>query len=334
MGERPLLFQPLQIAGLWLRNRLVGLPIGRSGFIDGHGAPTERMIALYRRRAAGGAGLITVEIATVEPHPCPQAGLLRFDDDQRIPAFSVLVDAIHEAGAAAALQITDRWHTHFPYRLHELSLATLQGMFDQYARGAERALRAGFDAINIQGAHGWPLARFLSPLYNDRTDQYREPTRVPAMVVRRIRTVVGPQVPLLFRLCLDEGAPGGLHPAQVCDRIAPQLEDAGVDVLDLTFGAGPIAKNVKAYLGTEPLYSPAGERADLYRWVRERLSVPMLGRSRIIDPAVAVQMVEDGAVDLLGIGRQLLADPDFPLKTAQHQWDAINRCIGCDVCLA
>jgi 2-enoate reductase len=334
MGECPLLFQPLQIAGLRLRNRLVGLPIGLSGFIDGHGAPTERMIALYRRRAAGGAGLITVEIATVEPHPCPQAGLLRFDDDQRIPAFSVLVDAIHEAGAAAALQITDRWHTHFPYRLHELSLAALQGMFDQYARGAERALRAGFDAINIQGAHGWPLARFLSPLYNDRTDHYREPTRAPATVVRRIRAVVGPQVPLLFRLCLDEGAPGGLHPAQVRDSIAPQLEDAGVDVLDLTFGAGPIAKDVKAYLGTEPLYSPAGERADLYRWVRERLSVPLLGRSRINDPAIALQMVEDGAVDVLGIGRQLLADPDFPLKTAQHRWEAIQRCIGCDVCLA
>jgi 2,4-dienoyl-CoA reductase-like NADH-dependent reductase (Old Yellow Enzyme family) len=165
MGEHPLVFQPLQIAGLVLRNRMVGLPIGLSGFIDGHGAPTERMIALYRRRAAGGAGLITVEIATVEPHTCPQVGLLRFDSDQRIPAFSLLVDAIHEAGAAAALQITDRWHTHFPYRLHELSLAALQAMVEQYARGAERALRAGFDAINIQGAHGWPLARFLSPLY-------------------------------------------------------------------------------------------------------------------------------------------------------------------------
>ena len=118
------------------------------------------------------------------------------------------------------------------------------------------------------------------------------------------------------------------------DSIAPQLEDAGVDVLDLTFGAGPIAKDVKAYLGTEPLYSPPGERAGLYRWVRERLSVPLLGRSRITDPAVALHMVEEGAVDLLGIGRQLLADPDFPLKTAQHRWDAINRCIGCDVCLA
>ena len=236
--------------------------------------------------------------------------------------------------AAAALQITDRWHTHFPYQLHEVSLAALQGMVEQYARGAERALRAGFDALNIQGAHGWPLARFLSPLYNDRTDQYREPTRVPAMVVRRIRAVVGPQVPILFRLCLDEGAPGGLHPAEVRDSIAPQLEDAGVDVLDLTFGAGPIAKDVKAYLGTEPLYSPPGERAELYRWVRERLSVPLLGRSRITDPAVALHMVEEGAVDLLGIGRQLLADPDFPLKTAQHRWDAINRCIGCDVCLA
>ena len=334
MDEHPLVFQPLRIAGLLLRNRMVGLPIGLSGFIDGHGAPTERMIALYRRRAAGGAGLITVEIATVEPHACPQAGLLRFDSDQQIPVFSLLVDAIHEAGEAAALQITDRWHTHFPYRLHELSLAVLQAMVEHYARGAERALRAGFDAINIQGAHGWPLARFLSPLYNDRTDQYREPTRVPAMVVRRLRTVVGLQVPLFFRLCLDEGAPGGLHPAQVRDTIAPQLEDAGVDVLDLTFGAGPIAKDVKAYLGTEPLYSPAGERADLYRWVRERLSVPLLGRSRITDPAVAVQMVEEGAVDLLGIGRQLLADPDFPLKTAHHRWDTINRCIGCDICLA
>ena len=126
-------------------------------------------------------------------------------------------------------------------------------MGEQYARGAERALRAGFDALNIQGAHGWPLARFLSPRYNDRTDQYREPTRVPALVVRRIRAVVGPQVPLFFRLGVDEGAPGGLQPAQVRATIAPRLEDAGVDVLDLTFGSGPIATDSKAYLGTEPL---------------------------------------------------------------------------------
>ena len=68
MDERPLVFQPLRIAGLLLRNRMVGLPIGLSGFIDGHGAPTERMLALYRRRAEGGAGLITVEVAAVEPH--------------------------------------------------------------------------------------------------------------------------------------------------------------------------------------------------------------------------------------------------------------------------
>ena len=102
MDERPRVFQPLRIAGLLLRNRMVGLPIGLSGVIDGYGAPTERMIALYRQRAAGGAGLITVEIATVEPHACPQAGLLRFDSDRHIPAFSLLVDAIHEAGAAAA----------------------------------------------------------------------------------------------------------------------------------------------------------------------------------------------------------------------------------------
>src|SRR4030095_6167352 len=66
----------------------------------------------------------------------------------------------------------------------------------------------------------------------------------------------------------------------------------------------------------------------------ERLRLPLLGRSRITDLVVALQMVADGAVDLLGIGRQLLADPDFPLKTAHHRWDAINRCIGCDVCLA
>src|SRR4029453_7572212 len=104
------------------------------------------------------------------------------------------------------------------------------------------------------------------------------------------RPVFGLPVPLFFRLCLDEGAPGGLHPAQVRDTIAPQLEDAGVDVLDLTFGAGPIAKDVKAYLGTEPLYSPPGERADLYRWVRERLRVPLLGRPRLTHRVAALQM--------------------------------------------
>ena len=206
MGERPLVFQPLRIAGLQLRNRMVGLPIGLSALSTARGADGahDRPLSTarrgwrrpdHRRDRRRGAASVSA------------GGLLRLDGDQSIPAFSLLVDAIHDAGAAAALQITDRWHTHFPYQLHEVSLAALQGMVEQYARGAERALRAGFDALNVQGAHGWPLARFLSPLYNDRTDQYREPTRVPAMVVRRIRAAVGPQVPILFRLCLDEGAP-------------------------------------------------------------------------------------------------------------------------------
>jgi 2,4-dienoyl-CoA reductase-like NADH-dependent reductase (Old Yellow Enzyme family) len=334
MSERPVLFQPIQIAGLTLPNRVVGLPIGLSGFVDSGAAPTDRLIAMYRRRAAGGAALITVEATYVEPGACARPGLLGFYTDHFIPQFSVLAEAIHDAGAAAAIQLTDRWHANFPYHLHELATAEIQAMFDHWARGAERAVRAGFDAINIQGAHGWPLSRFLSPRHNDRADGWREPAAAPAAIVRRIRGVVGPRVPIIFRLSLDEYAPGGLTAEFARDQVLPLLEDAGVDVLDLTFGGGPISRGVKAYLGTEPIYNPPGERAATYQWARERLRVPLLGRSRITDPAVAIQMVEEGVVDLLGVGRQLLADPDFPLKTEQRRWTAINRCVACDVCLA
>src|SRR5262249_1901246 len=152
----------------------VGLPIGFSQSIDGTATPTERMIAMYRRRARGGAALITIEATFIEPPPYLPSkwGLPGFYSDSQTPQYTNLTRAIRAAGTRAALKMFDKWHSDFPYEMDDLSVSAIEAMIDSYVRAAARARAAGFDAINFQMAHGWPLSRFASPLTNHRKDKY------------------------------------------------------------------------------------------------------------------------------------------------------------------
>ncbi len=325
--------QPLMLENLELANRFVGLPIGLSGYVDQHGSPMEPLFDLYRRRAQGGVGLVIVEVSYIDPYPCSRPGLLGFYSDKLIPLFTRLTDVIHEGGARAAIQLTTRWHTDTPMQFSELSLSEVERSIDLYIQAAERALHSGFDAIELQGAHGWPMARAISPMCNARTDRYGGPVAYATTVVERVRQGVGTDFPILFRVSIDEGfGTEGITLELSRGVICPALETAGVDILDLSFGPVPIFREGKTYLAAEPIYFSPGARLAEVAEVKQAVTVPVIGRGRINDPAVAVRVIEEGLVDLVGLGRALLADPDFPRKTLEDHWDAIVRCIACDYC--
>jgi 2,4-dienoyl-CoA reductase-like NADH-dependent reductase (Old Yellow Enzyme family)/thioredoxin reductase len=318
-----------------LKNRFVGLPLGLSGYVDITDSPTERMVAMYGRRAAGGAAMITVEATYVEECEVSRRGLLGFYSDKQIPVFSVLTDAIHRGGALAGLQITNRWHTDFPYDLGTMSPTDIESTIDAFVRGSVRAQAAGFDVVEIHVAHGWPLSRFASPLFNHRHDKYGDYAFVPSEVVRRTRAAVGPNVVVAIRLSILESemeGKAGITLDQTINQLCPAFEDAGVDLLSLTFGQGPIAPDLKDYNATEILYVAPGDKLAAIKAVKETVGVPVLGRSRFTDPDLAARALKEGAMDLVGMGRQLLADPDFPAKLEDGRSGEIVRCIGCDFC--
>lgn len=332
----PNLAAPLTIRKVRFRNRFVALPVGFSHSIDSSATPTERMIAMYRRRAQGGAAIVTIEATFVEPSPYQPSkwGLPGFYSDSQVPQYTNLTDAIRSAGSKSSLQIFDKWHADFPYEMADLSAAEIESMIDTYVRATVRARAAGFDAVNFQMAHGWPLSRFASPLTNHRNDKYGDYAFVGSELIRRARAAVDSDMILISRFNILEERHGkaGVTIEQAAKQLAPAFEAAGADVLDLTFGLGPIARNYHDYWMSEHVYDPPGDKFGYYQAVKEVVGVPIVGRSGINDASLARQVMQAGLVDFLGVGRQLLADPDFPNKTLEDCDREIVRCIRCGYC--
>jgi 2,4-dienoyl-CoA reductase-like NADH-dependent reductase (Old Yellow Enzyme family) len=294
------------------------------------------MIAMYRRRAQGGAALVTIEATFVEPPPYQPSkwGLPGFYSDSQVPQYTNLTDAIRAVGSKSSLQIFDKWHVDFPYEMADLTAAHIESMIDTYVRATVRAHAAGFDAVNFQMAHGWPLSRFASPLTNHRTDKYGDYPFVGSEIIRRARKAVGSDMILISRFNIQEERHGkaGVTIKQAADQLAPAFEAAGADILDLTFGLGPIARNHHDYWMSEHVYDAPGNKFDSYHEIKKAVRVPIVGRSGINDASLARQIMRAGVVDFLGVGRQLLADPDFPNKTLEGCDIEITRCIRCGYC--
>jgi 2-enoate reductase len=218
--------------------------------------------------------------------------------------------------------------------MSDLSEQQIEAMMDLYVRASARAATAGFDAVTLQMTHGWPLSRFASPLTNDRNDKYGDYSYVGAETIRRIKAAVGKGIAVIPRFSIIEDRMGqrGVTLKQSVEQLAPAYEDAGADMLDLSFGLGPIAKTAKDYWATEMLYIPPGDKFDACRAVKQAVTVPVAGRSGINHPDLARRAVLEGAMDIVGLGRQLLADPEFPRKMQEGEEASIVRCIRCQFC--
>src|SRR5574341_197883 len=224
---RPRLFSPGRLGRLERRNRLVMAPMVVQRGAE-NGAVTQRTVDHYARRAAGGAGLVIVEASYVAPEGRAFGCQLGIDRDGLVPGHVELVEAVHRCGAKVAVQIH-----HGGSRAHpaltggvllapspvpadgssvvprELTPAEIEALAASYARAAERARHAGYDAVEIHGAHGYLIHEFLSPASNRRSDAYggslENRLRFAELVIRRVREAVGGRFPILFRLSAEGG---------------------------------------------------------------------------------------------------------------------------------
>jgi len=322
----PRLFDPLRVRGLVLKNRIVMPPMATE-LASANGEVTERLVEHYSRRAKG-PGLIIVEHSYVIRSGKLSENQLGIYNDDLIPGLAGLVNSVHEVGTPIAAQINHAGRlanskisaaqpvapSPIPASItaetpRELRQDEMVEIAERFASAAARALKAGFDAVEIHGAHGFLLNQFTSPLTNKRTDQFGSSLegrmRYPLKVVDSIRRRIGKNVPLFYRLGADDRSPGGLT-LEEGKKIAQKLVEAEVDVIDVSgglCGSRPVDLKGEGYL------------IHLAEGVKMTVNVPVVGVGGIVTAEFADEVVKSGRADLVAVGRAMLNDPDWAAKT-------------------
>jgi 2,4-dienoyl-CoA reductase-like NADH-dependent reductase (Old Yellow Enzyme family)/thioredoxin reductase len=316
------------------------------------GRVSEQLSTYYEERAAGGVGLIIVESTNIEvPQGEHFLRQLSVGEDRFISGLQGLVDAIHSRGAAVALQICHQGRYSAPSITGTLPLspsqepprdywpespamdkADITRVVEEFTHAADRAQRAGFDAVELHGAHGYLICQFLSPLTNRRHDHYggrpQSRARFLVEVVTALRETVGRDFPLILRLSADELAEGGIT---LDDTLvyAPEAERAGVDALHISVGSQLSTQP----LSIAPMAFPPGCLVDYAAAVRRRVQVPVIAVGRINDPQLAERILAEGKADLVAMGRALIADPELPAKAKAGEAGRIRTCLACNYCI-
>lgn len=314
-----ILGQPYRLKSLELKNRIVMSPMCQYSVDAEDGAPNDWHFVHYVSRAVGGTGLIILEMTDVEPDGRITNRDLGLWSDTHIPAYRRLVEAIHRHGAKAAVQIAHAgrkaldaeppvgpWDEPFePNTKKPRALTTeeCRAMIGKFADAARRAVEAGFDTIELHGAHGYLIHQFHSPGINKRKDEFgTDLSRFGAEVVRAVRKVLPADMPLLMRVSAIEYMEGGYGLEHSLDMIRA-YRDAGVDLFDISSG-GEGGKPGPRGPGNYPGYQLPFARA-----VKEKLGVPVMAVGMLEDPALAEHALAAGDADLVAIARGMLRNP-------------------------
>ena len=299
------------------------MPPMQSGRASFEGEVTGRLINFYTLRS-GAVGLPIVEHSYVSPAGKIGPKQLAIHDDSLLPGLEKLASAIHAVDAPAIVQIShaggvanervigtkpagpsDRGKT------RALTVDELHAITHDFSSAAERAIKAGFDGVEIHGAHGYLLNQFFSPLLNKREDEFggslERRMQFPLMVVKKVRPVLGERL-LLYRLGSDDLAPNGI---QIEDSIAfaKRLEQAGVDILDVSGGmCGAMPKQLKKVAG---YFVPQATQ------IKKAVKIPVIGVGGIYTADFADSLVREGKVDLVAVGRALWHDSQWAQKAVE-----------------
>lgn len=343
------LFAPIQLGSMTLKNRFVMPPMG-SGMSAGDGTPSAQMIAYHEARAKGGFALNILEVTLVKEVPGAVSGAaLRLTDDSKIPGFRALADAVHAAGGKLAVQLYHHGRqgsafdaagnpvpvpapSPLPCPLGKAPVTALTTeqtyeMIDCFVQAAVRAKAAGADAVEVHGAHGYLVAEYLSAYANRRTDEFggsfENRMRFARLILEGIRQACGPDYPILFRFGGDEKIFGG-RTIEESRAVARYLEPYGVSAFHVTSGVyGSMTEIWGGY--DYPMAYMSNYAAEIKRTVQ----VPVITAGRINDPFIAEELISGGTADMVSLGRQSIADPEFPNKVLTGRLEEICPCIGC-----
>lgn len=345
-GARPFprLFEPFTLRGVQLRNRIVFLP--HVTMYGANGKPTSRHRFYYEERARGGAALIVTESQVV--HRSGGHDRCVSTDEAGMRGWRETIDAVHEHGARFFAQLTHHGPEAFtadtmmpmwaPSPVADpavgetpkaMTKAEIREAQDAFRRGAAHAVEVGFDGVELKVGHDGLLRSFLTPFYNHRDDEYglgtvEDRLRFVVETLREVRGEVG-KVPLGIRFCLDERIRGGYD---LTEGLAIAAELASTGLID--YLSGDMGTWTSVEMQVPPAGIPEGYADEAVASARKLTGLPTIAFGRIVSPGHAENLLERGAADLIGMARQLLSDPEWPLKVAEGRADEIRPCVHCN----
>jgi len=338
------LFTSGRIGNLELANRLVMLSMHMSwapeGMVD------EKLTEYYRRRAAGGVGLIIVGGCAIDRMGYFDERMIRLDGEQFIPGLQNLTRAVHSEGpkilaqlyqagrysSLGAIDQTPVAPSPIASKLtgkvpRELSQSEIEEIIFSFAKAAKNAKSAGFDGVEVLASAGYLISQFLSPVTNKREDRYGGDLQgrmtFALEVIRAIRGTVGDIYPMTVRVAGNDFVPGS-HTNEEAKLFCRALEQEGVDALNVTGGWH------ESLVPQITMHVPSGAFRYLARGIKEAVSLPVIACNRINDPDLAEDILENGEADFIGMGRAFLADPEFPAKAKRGEKESIRPCIACN----
>lgn len=345
------LFSKGKIGNVELKNRIVMPAIG-TALASSTGEASQEIIAYYEERAKGGCGLIITEITRIdEEHGIGCANQLTLTKPQHIPQMERLVRTVHKYGTKLFVQL------HHPGRQahsnlmggrqpvapsaimckrtnempRALSTEEVEALVKKFVTGAKLAQMAGADGVELHGAHGYLIDQFLSPYTNHRTDKYGgdfvNRVRFITEMILGIKYICGPNFPISVRLSADEFVEGGLKLADSI-KIARYLESIGVNAINVSNGTYESGVTI-----IEPTSYPQGWKKHLAKGIKEAVKIPVIAVSVVRKPEFAESLLEEGAVDFVGVGRAQLADPEWGNKAIEGRDDEIRPCVSCLYCI-
>jgi 2,4-dienoyl-CoA reductase-like NADH-dependent reductase (Old Yellow Enzyme family) len=347
----PRLFEPLRIGGVTIRNRIISS--GHDTVMAVDGFVTERLIAYQAARAAGGVGLIVVQVAGVHESARYTSHVLMATEDACIPGFRRLAEVVHGHGSAIVGQVfhdgrelmesmdgtlpvalapsavpNERFHV-MP---RAMPIALIEEIREGYASASRRLCSAGLDGVEVVASHGYLPAQFLNPRVNLRSDQYggsaENRLRFLRETIAAIRAEIGREPIFGLRISMDEVTPEGLTPDDVLPALATLDADGLIDYVSIV--AGTSATLAGSDHIVPPMTVPNAYTAPLAARAKAVVSVPVIVAGRINQPQEAERVLELGQADACVMTRALITDPLLPRKAAEGRTDEIRACVGCN----
>ena len=351
----PLLFDPFQLGRYSLQSRIV-VTGHLANFYDEDKLPTEDYGYYLRERAKGGAGLVTLGACDV--HPTSTSHFLNWDD-RIVPRYRRVAELVHEFPVPVLAQLTHRgraagvrqremlegdWLSVAPSAIptpafgyiqampHEMSTEEVEDIVAAFGQAAARVRSGGLDGAEIIVGYGALISQFLHHQSNRRTDKYGGATVQERMtflyeVLRAVREALGPDLLLGVRLS-DDLVTYSID-YEDSKTMAPLLEATGLlDYVNVWISAFPDGAATRAHW--PPYYHHPGEFAERPAGIKELVGLPVIGVGRINTPSLAEQMLAQGKMDLVGMVRELIADPHFPNKARTGRVEDIRTCLACN----
>ena len=345
----PDLFERIELKGIPIRNRLVRSAT-YEGMANSDGTAKDMLVDLTSDLAKGEVGLIISSHAFVEPRGRVRPPQLGVHSDEMVPGLARLARAAHEDGASTILQLAHGGCTAAepagqlvgPSAIAlpdgrvcaELDENDIEFIVESFKRGAERALQAGFDGVQIHSAHGYLLSQFLSPYFNRRSDRYGgslvNRARVHVEILNAIRGAVGSNVPVVIKMNSDDFLDGGFTRHEMVE-VARMLEAEGIDAVEMSGGTGLSPAN--RGFARPGVQSPDEEvyYLDAAKMYKDAVSVPLMLVGGILSHEVASDLVDKGIADFVALSRPLVREP-YLVKRWREGDTSRAACVHCNQC--